>query len=161
MAFMNALPNIREIPSQLRWDPDERFHQYAGHIVITLGQVFAVGLAMASLMLMVGFGTTLANDFLGISVNVPVLGDTLVAPGIALAGSMVASLIVLQVLPIVDTKEHVRDDANATLLFTAVAYIAAAFNANITLPNSVSFAFVLLGGVMLVSFVIGVIAPRG
>lgn len=145
MALADALPSFSEVPSQLRWEPDESLPEFAGHFILTGGMLASIGIAFASLMLIVGFGTTLAESVLGFSMVLPIIGETMVVPGLALAGGVVAALVALRLLPVVDDKEHVQDDANAILVFNAITYIAAAFNVNLAIPNSVSFAFVLVG----------------
>lgn len=160
MAFADALPSFSEIPSQLRWDSDESLVEYAGHLSLTVGMLASIGIAFASLMLIVGFGTTLAGDFLGFTIVLPVLGETMVVPGLALAGGVVASLVALRLLPVIDDKAHVQDDANAILVFNAITYFAAAFNVNLNIPNSVSFAFVLVGLTFATMYLVEVVMSR-
>lgn len=145
MAFADAIPSFSEIPSQLRWDPDENAVQYMTALFVTVAEIAIALLAVASVAVYIGVGTDLSETLLEYELTLPLIGTFPVLVTFAFVGTVVAFPLAAGVLRMNGGKEHLSDDANAILVASAAAFLVGAVQSEIATQPTFRAGMLIVG----------------
>lgn len=157
MAYRDALPNLSEFPSQLRWDPDEDTIDYVTALSITVGEFVATALVALGAATMVGVGTDLQETLLAYELSLPHIGTFPVLVTVAFIGLVATFPVLLNLRMLGSNKEHLMDDIMWVALMNAFGFFVGAFQGQLGLSQPVRAGFFILGGIYLLVYLGGVV----
>lgn len=145
MALTQALPNPGQWLEQFRARDGDTWIQTLSARLLTAGSIAMTGIAVFSVAIFLGIGTTFAEQILTYTVVVPFIGAANVLVSIALAGGVVAVPYAFQIEEITGDREILANDAKWIIGASALLYLLAAFQVGYSLAPTVRLTCVIVG----------------